>query len=238
MNKTYPVFDAYNVRTACLQLNFSENTNQRTGKPEGVVFLTMAPTLDKSVDMSLVRQGGIKLFDYDNKTVMKLEKHEIASIAKLKNPYFVKKYTTPALDYNGNPKKDERGNNMLYKDVFIHADNRKGSSTTLSIGHNQQDDTGCSVSTFFKQGQMYKNCIIYLNTNQTQELAYAAEWCLFKIYEASGIERKPYTQYQSPYGTPAPQFNQAQDIVTSASQSQQTTQTNMSNVGSIDDLLK
>ena len=93
MNKLYPIFDLYNVRTACLQLNFSENVNNKTNKVEGMVFLTMAPTLNKSVDMAVVRQGGIKLFDYANKIVMKLEKHEIAALIKLKNPYFIKKYT-------------------------------------------------------------------------------------------------------------------------------------------------
>ncbi len=191
MSKTHPVFECYNVRTACLQLSLSENdaTEYNGNKKETLVFLTMAPTIDKNISMDVVRRGGTKLFDYNNKIVMKLEKHELAALAKLRQPFFIKRYATPALDHQGQPKKDVRGNAMMNVDVFVHADNKKGTSTTLTIGANQQDETGCFVSTYFKGGQGYKNNIVYLNTNQTQELAIAAEWCLYKIHETTSYER-------------------------------------------------
>lgn len=193
MSKTYPIFEFYNVRTACIQINLTEQTNNNTNKKECNVFLTMAPTIDKNVSMAVVRKGGAKLFDYTRKIVMKLEKQEIAAFAKLRQPYFIKRYFIPMLDNQGQQTKDARGNVVLNTDVFVHADNKKGTTTTLTIGANQQDETGCYISTYMKEAQGYKHNIIYLNTNYTQELAIAAEWCLHKIYETISYERVSQT---------------------------------------------
>lgn len=186
MASNFLIFEFYNVRSSCLQLSVARldpNPKYNKDKTDTVVFLTMAPSIDKQISMDVVKRGGTQLFDYNNKTIMKLEKHEVAAIAKLKNPFYIKQYTQPAFDQSGRPKQDKNGNPMTKTDNFIHADQSKGSTTALTIGINQQDETGIFVSTFYKQGQAFKNNIVYLNTNQTYELACAAEWALTRIYE-------------------------------------------------------
>lgn len=190
-NISHRIFACYNVRTSCMQLDVSivdPNPQYNQTKREARMFLTMAPTLDKNVPMEVVKRGGTPLFNYQDKTVMKLETHEIAAFAKLKNPYFVRRYSQPALDDAGRQKTDQKGNQLMICDEFVHTNPKNNSITCLKIGLNQKDEHGIFVSLFFKQGQGYKNNIVYLTGNQTYEIACACEWALNKIWDTCGID--------------------------------------------------
>lgn len=188
---SYNIFSSYNVRMSVIQVNLTvrqPNEQYNQTKKEANVFITMAPPIDKNISMDVVRQGGVSLFNYNDKIVMKMETHELAAFARLKNPYYLKLYTNPAVDDAGRQKTDQRGNAVTHTDDFVHQNRKNNTTTGLKIGGNQRDPNGISISMYLKQGQGYKNAMIYLTSYQTYELACACEWALTKIWEETSYE--------------------------------------------------
>jgi len=162
------LFEAYNVRTACVQLNIS--IPQDDTSPPHVSFV-MAPTKDKNVSMDVVKRGGTNLFDYSKKIELKLDKAELAGIGKYIHPFYCNKLGTPVVDTAGNPVKDKNGQPVVYKHVITHM--FEGVTRTIIIGPNNQDSFGCSLAVFQRKGAETTNYVIYLTADQFFDFAYS-----------------------------------------------------------------
>ena len=79
------LFKAYNVRSAAITITYAINNNS--------VFVRMAKTLDPNVKLIGGKiQKGDNLFDWGNAINFKLEPVEIAGLAKLEQPFYLKNW--------------------------------------------------------------------------------------------------------------------------------------------------
>lgn len=162
------VFEAYNVRTACIQINVSVPVEDPNSM---YATFMMAPTKDKNVSMDVVKRGGANLFDYSKKVELKLDKTEMAGINKFVQPFHANRLGTPVLDKNGNQVMDKNNQPMMFKHSIVHM--YEGISRSIIIGPNNQDTFGCSVSIFQKRGTESSSYVIYLTADQLYDMAYS-----------------------------------------------------------------
>lgn len=121
--------------------------------------------------------------DWFNDGVMiKLSTQELATIAKYVNPVYLKRLQTPVIakDNAGNPVIDDKtgkpsyemynGSPKLFSEIFAHT--KTGSM--LIFKANPKNPLGCSIYT--KNAK--NNVTIYLNENETYELALMCQWSL------------------------------------------------------------
>jgi len=221
--KDVRIFDCYNVKTACMQVELSTSTGEnKKGEVEtkSTVFITMAPTIDKNVNMTDVQTGKIKkVFNYDEKIKIALEWQEVASIAKYKQPFYAKRIGEPIIDSKTGQQQTYKNKPQTYGEYFPHKHPYdKEIFTSFNMNTNTMDPMGCAMYMSQRNHGNTRKCMIYLSGDELYHLAMALEHAMLihfmrdvKEYTFTPKSSKNTGNYNNNYNNNDKQNQQAED---------------------------